>query len=81
MFIGGGSAGTAGGIKVTTFFLLGLVVWSEIRAERNVAIFGRRISSHVKRRTVLTVVLLAIGLVGTGHSGGARPDRLFRSTR
>jgi potassium uptake TrkH family protein len=64
MFIGGGSAGTAGGIKVTTFFLLGLVVWSEIRSERDVAIFGRRIGMHVERQA-LTVVLLAIGLVGT----------------
>jgi trk system potassium uptake protein len=64
MFIGGGSAGTAGGIKVTTFFLLGLVVWSEIRGERDVAIFGRRIGTHVERQA-LTVVLLAIGLVGT----------------
>jgi len=63
MFIGGGSAGTAGGIKVTTFFLLGLVVWSEIRGERDVAIFGRRIGTHVERQA-LTVVLLAIGLVG-----------------
>ncbi len=65
MFIGGGSAGTAGGIKVTTFFLLGLVVWSEIRGERDVAIFGRRIGNHVQRQA-LTIVLLAIGLVGTG---------------
>jgi trk system potassium uptake protein TrkH len=63
MFIGGGSAGTAGGIKVTTFFLLGLVVWSEIRGERDVAIFGRRIGTHVVRQA-LTVVLLAIGIVG-----------------
>jgi len=65
MFIGGGSAGTAGGIKVTTFFLLGLVVWSEIRGERDVAIFRRRIGTRVERQA-LTIVLLAIGLVGTG---------------
>ncbi|HYI46939.1 MAG TPA: potassium transporter TrkG [Allosphingosinicella sp.] len=63
MFIGGGSAGTAGGIKVTTFFLLGLVVWSEIRGERDVAIFRRRIGTRVERQA-LTIVLLAIGLVG-----------------
>jgi Trk-type K+ transport system membrane component len=31
--IGGGSAGTAGGIKVTTFLVLGFVVWAEIRGE------------------------------------------------
>jgi trk system potassium uptake protein TrkH len=65
MFIGGGSAGTAGGIKVTTFFLLGLVVWSEIRGERDATIFGRRIGTHVERQA-LAVVLLSIGLVGVG---------------
>ncbi|VXC55492.1 Potassium uptake protein, integral membrane component, KtrB [Sphingomonas sp. AX6] len=65
MFIGGGSAGTAGGIKVTTFFLLGIVVWSEIRGRQDAAIFGRRIGSHVERQA-LTVVLLAVALIGIG---------------
>ena len=65
MFVGGGSAGTAGGIKVTTFFLLGLVVWSEIRGERDVAIFRRRIGTHIERQA-LTIVLLAIGMIGVG---------------
>ena len=73
MFIGGGSAGTAGGIKVTTFFLLGLVVWSEIRGERDVAIFRRRIGTRVERQA-LTIVLLAIGVVGTGTLA-IRPHR------
>ena len=36
MMIGGGSAGTAGGIKVTTFLVLGFVVWAEIRGEPDV---------------------------------------------
>lgn len=65
MFIGGGSAGTAGGIKVTTFFLLGIVVWSEIRGKQDAAIFGRRIGPHVERQA-LTVVLLAVALIGVG---------------
>lgn len=65
MFIGGGSAGTAGGIKVTTFFLLGIVVWSEIRGKQDAAIFGRRIGPHVERQA-LTVVLLAVALIGIG---------------
>ncbi len=33
MFIGGGSASTAGGIKVTTFGLLAVVLWAEMRGE------------------------------------------------
>jgi trk system potassium uptake protein len=63
MMIGGGSAGTAGGIKVTTFLVLGLVVWAEIRGEPDVTSFGRRISRDVQRQA-LTVALLAVGFVG-----------------
>lgn len=65
MMIGGGSAGTAGGIKVTTFIILGMVVWSEVRGEPDTAAFGRRVSSEVQRQAV-TVALLAVGVVGTG---------------
>lgn len=63
MLVGGGSAGTAGGIKVTTFLVLGLVVWSEIRGEPDVHAFGRRIPRDVQRQA-LTVALLAVGFVG-----------------
>lgn len=57
MFIGGGSAGTAGGIKVTTFFVLVLVVWSEIRGNPDVEFRGRRMAEPVQRQA-LTVVAL-----------------------
>lgn len=63
MLIGGGSAGTAGGIKVTTFLLLGFVVWAEIRGRSDVTAFRRRICPDVQRQA-LAVVLLAVGLVG-----------------
>ena len=43
MFIGGGSAGTAGGIKVTTFALLAFVMWAEVRGEPTVHVLGRRL--------------------------------------
>ncbi len=65
MMIGGGSAGTAGGIKVSTFLILGLIVWAEVRNEPDAAAFGRRLSSEVQRQA-LTVVLLAIGIVAAG---------------
>ncbi|WP_251134086.1 TrkH family potassium uptake protein [Rhodomicrobium sp. Az07] len=64
MLIGGGSAGTAGGIKVATFLVLVLVIWAEIRGEPDVTAFGRRISRDVQRQA-LTIVLLAVGFVGT----------------
>lgn len=62
MLIGGGSAGTAGGIKVTTFLLLGFVVWAEVRGRADVTAFRRRICPDVQRQA-LAVVLLAVGLV------------------
>lgn len=62
MFIGGGSAGTAGGIKVTTFILLFFVVYTEVRGERSVQAFDRRIDDRTTRQA-LTVVLLSIGAV------------------
>lgn len=64
MFIGGGSAGTAGGIKVTTFALLGYVILSEIRGEPSVHAMRRRIGPDVQRQAI-TVVLLGVGAVMT----------------
>jgi trk system potassium uptake protein TrkH len=65
MFIGGGSAGTAGGIKVTTFVLLGYVIWSEIRGEREVIVGHRRVPNPAVRQA-LTIALLGVGLVAVG---------------
>ncbi len=62
MFIGGGSAGTAGGIKVVTFVLLAFVIWSEIRGEDETQIAHRRIGPAVQRQA-LTVALLGVGVV------------------
>ncbi|MCY0946691.1 TrkH family potassium uptake protein [Streptomyces antarcticus] len=62
MFIGGGSAGTAGGIKVTTFAVLAAAMLAEVRGEPNSTVMGRRLAPHVLRQA-LTVALLAVGLV------------------
>jgi Trk-type K+ transport system membrane component len=64
MLIGGGSASTAGGIKVATFALLGFVIWAEVRGEPDVNAFGRRIPNTAQRQAV-TLVLLAVGAVMT----------------
>lgn len=55
MFVGGGSASTAGGIKVTTLAVLALGVWSEAKGRPSVQAFGRRIPSDVQR-VALSVV-------------------------
>ena len=62
MFIGGGSASTAGGIKITTFLLLGFVILAELRGDPEVTIGRRSISSAVIR-TAISIALLAVMLV------------------
>jgi Trk-type K+ transport system membrane component len=55
MFVGGGSASTAGGIKVTTQAVLALAVVTEARGRSAVHAFGRRIPNDVQR-VALSVV-------------------------
>ncbi|MFD2794115.1 TrkH family potassium uptake protein [Promicromonospora vindobonensis] len=62
MFIGGGSGGTAGGIKVTTFAVLAVVIWSELRGDPDATVFDRRISPATQRQA-LTLALLAVAIV------------------
>lgn len=62
MFIGGGSAGTAGGIKVTTFGLLAYVLWAEMRGDPDVEVGRRRVPAGTQRQA-LAVALLGVGLV------------------
>ncbi|WP_338100735.1 TrkH family potassium uptake protein [Microbacterium excoecariae] len=62
MFIGGGPAGTAGGIKVTTFAVLFFILWTELRGGLAVNIFGKRLARGVHRQAI-SVVLLALAAV------------------
>ncbi|MDT0267909.1 potassium transporter TrkG [Streptomyces sp. DSM 44915] len=63
MFVGGGSAGTAGGIKVTTVAVLGAAVLAEIRGQREIGLFGRRISPEVVRQALAVTLLSAAFLL------------------
>ncbi|MGB7372942.1 TrkH family potassium uptake protein [Pontixanthobacter sp.] len=62
MFIGGGSAGTAGGIKITTFVVLFAIVLSEVLGRRDVGLFQRRFG-HAVERQALSVTVLAAALI------------------
>lgn len=65
MFAGGGSGSVAGGIKVTTFALLFLIVWAEVRGDPEVTAFRRRIPTTVQRQA-LTIAVLAVNAVVIG---------------
>jgi Trk-type K+ transport system membrane component len=52
-------------MKVTTFILLGFVMWAEIRGDPDVNAFGRRIPT-VSQRQAVTVTLSGIGFVVSG---------------
>ena len=62
MLIGGGPAGTAGGIKITTFAVLFFILLTEIRGEVAVNVFGKRLSRAVHRQAI-TIVLLAVAVI------------------
>ena len=62
MFIGGGPAGTAGGIKVTTFAVLLFILIAEVRGDGVVNVFGKRLSRAVHRQAI-AVALLSMAVV------------------
>lgn len=65
MFIGGGSAGTAGGVKVGTMAILVLLVIAEIRGQSDCEAYGRRIGPSAQRQAI-TVLVLGSALVTIG---------------
>jgi len=64
MFVGGGSASTAGGIKVTTLAVLFLAAWAEARGDEDMQVFDRRVPTDVLRLSV-SVVLWGATIVAT----------------
>ena len=65
MFVGGGSASTAGGIKVTTFAVLILAIMAEARGDQDIEAFGRRITLSTVRLSV------AVAFIGASVIGAA----------
>ena len=63
MFVGGGVASTAGGIKVTTLAVLVLAIIAEARGDRDVEVFRRRIPPDTVRLAV-AVAFIGSTLVG-----------------
>jgi Trk-type K+ transport system membrane component len=65
MFIGGGSAGTSGGLRITTFAVLIYIVIAEIRGDSRVNVGTRRLGVSVQR-TAVSLALLGTATVLLG---------------
>ncbi|MGI4846263.1 MAG: TrkH family potassium uptake protein [Janthinobacterium lividum] len=67
MFIGGGSGGTAGGVKVGTIAILALLVIAEAKGHTDTEAFGRRVGASAQRQAITVLVLgsiiVAVGTV------------------
>ena len=57
MFTGGSSAGTAGGVKVTTVAVIILTVVATVRGQEQVACFHRRISDKTVRKSFAILII------------------------
>lgn len=67
MFAGGGSASTAGGIKVTTLAVVFLAILAEARGDKSVIAFFRTIPDSVLRIAISVIMMGAtVVLVGCG---------------
>lgn len=62
MSVGGSPGSTAGGIKTTTFALVGLLAWSRWRGQAVTSLWGRTIPEETIQRAV-GLFVLAVGLI------------------
>ena len=84
MFAGGGSASTAGGIKVTTIAVMFLAIIAEARGDADVKIYGRTIPQGTMRVAISVIVagatLVAVSALLLLHISGASLDRVLFET-
>lgn len=62
MMIGGSPGSTAGGMKTTTFAIIGLLAWSRLRAHSSVTFAHRSIPDETVERAV-GLLVVAIGII------------------
>lgn len=74
MFVGGGSASTSGGIKVTTLAILFLAAVAEARGKHDIQVFHRRIPNDVLRLAIAVALwgatIVAIAAITLMHISG-----------
>lgn len=81
MFVGGGSASTAGGIKVTTLAVLFLAALAEARGDNDMKVFDRRIPQDVLRLSVSVVLwgatIVAVSTIALLQVSNAPLDKVL----
>ncbi|MFB6099127.1 MAG: TrkH family potassium uptake protein [Salinibacter sp.] len=65
MMIGGSPGSTAGGIKTTTFALLGLLAWSRLQGNPTTSISGRTLPESTLQKA-MSLFIVAFGIVTVG---------------
>ncbi|QCB96488.1 TrkH family potassium uptake protein [Arthrobacter sp. PAMC25564] len=84
MFAGGGSASTAGGIKVTTIAVMFLAIVAEARGDSDVKIYGRTIPEGTMRVAISVIVagatLVSVSAFLLLQISGASLDRVLFET-
>jgi len=75
MFIGGSPGGTAGGLKTTTFAIIVLLLYNELRGQSNVNIANHTISvQQVRQAFVIFMALLGTLILGTSLLSILNPE-------
>jgi len=82
MLIGGGSGSTAGGIKMTTIFILVATMCSVLKQDKEVAVFKKRIEPDIIKNAVavfvLDIVLFVAGsMIISGIEGFSLKETMF----
>lgn len=71
MLIGGNSGSTAGGVKVTTIFIIVATLISSARGQENITIFNRKLNDKVVRQSLslliayLVIIMAATLIIGS----------------
>jgi len=84
MLIGGGSGSTAGGIKMSTVFILVAIMCSVLKQDKEVAVFKRRIEPDIIKNAVAVAVLditlfIAGSMLISGIEGFSLKETMFES--
>jgi len=86
MMIGGSPGSTAGGIKTTTFALMGILAWSRFRGDSEASLWSRSLRKETTERAVglfvvafgaVTVGILVLTATERGIGTGRFLDRMF----